>query len=367
MTYAADPAALQAAVAAGILGCGSVVLGTAEACGRFLIQARARTAGGADARRSRWRRSGRRAARCRASGIRCTSRSIRGRSASWRWPRSGAPPAPHVALARAAEAVVPRGLGQAAADERLDADRGGAARSRLPAGDPEGHPDPRAHRLAARASRRGERAARSASSWRRRPRRRSPTTPTRAPDARPRRRDPALGGAGGAPTTRPIARRSPISSSARRSTATSSPRRASADAASVGGLAAIAALPLTEKDELRASRTAASTRSARISPRRWPRSCASIRPAAPPARRAISRSPARTSRPGSRSPRRSYAASGVAAGQRLVSTYGAGPFVAARGARRLRGARPLPHPGRAREHREAAGRGRRRWRPTPSR
>ena len=33
MTYAADPAALQAAVAAGILGCGSVVLGTAEACG----------------------------------------------------------------------------------------------------------------------------------------------------------------------------------------------------------------------------------------------------------------------------------------------------------------------------------------------
>ena len=39
---------LQAAVAAGILGCGSVVLGTTEACGRFLIQARARTAGGAD-------------------------------------------------------------------------------------------------------------------------------------------------------------------------------------------------------------------------------------------------------------------------------------------------------------------------------
>ena len=48
MTYAAEPAALQAAVAAGILGCGSVVLGTTEACGQFLIQARARTAGGAD-------------------------------------------------------------------------------------------------------------------------------------------------------------------------------------------------------------------------------------------------------------------------------------------------------------------------------
>jgi citrate synthase len=48
MTYAADPAVLQAAVAAGILGCGSVVLGTTEACGRFLIQARARVAGGAE-------------------------------------------------------------------------------------------------------------------------------------------------------------------------------------------------------------------------------------------------------------------------------------------------------------------------------
>ena len=48
MTYAADPGALQAAVAAGILGCGSVVLGTTEACGKFLIQARARVAGGAD-------------------------------------------------------------------------------------------------------------------------------------------------------------------------------------------------------------------------------------------------------------------------------------------------------------------------------
>jgi citrate synthase len=40
MTYAADPGALQAAVAAGILGCGSVVLGTAELCGRFLAEAR---------------------------------------------------------------------------------------------------------------------------------------------------------------------------------------------------------------------------------------------------------------------------------------------------------------------------------------
>ncbi|CAN5182880.1 citryl-CoA lyase [soil metagenome] len=36
MTYDADPQALQGAVAAGILGAGSVVMGTSEVCGRFL-------------------------------------------------------------------------------------------------------------------------------------------------------------------------------------------------------------------------------------------------------------------------------------------------------------------------------------------
>ncbi len=36
MTYAAAPEAFQGAVAAGLLGCGSVVLGSAEVCGRFL-------------------------------------------------------------------------------------------------------------------------------------------------------------------------------------------------------------------------------------------------------------------------------------------------------------------------------------------
>jgi citrate synthase len=40
MTLAADPGSLQGAVAAGILGCGTVVLGTAELCGTFLVQAR---------------------------------------------------------------------------------------------------------------------------------------------------------------------------------------------------------------------------------------------------------------------------------------------------------------------------------------
>ena len=48
MTYAAAPESLQAAVAAGILGCGSVVLGTSERCGVVLVEARRRVDGGGD-------------------------------------------------------------------------------------------------------------------------------------------------------------------------------------------------------------------------------------------------------------------------------------------------------------------------------
>jgi citrate synthase len=42
MTLAADPRSLQGAVAAGILGCGPVLLGTTEECARLLDDARAR-------------------------------------------------------------------------------------------------------------------------------------------------------------------------------------------------------------------------------------------------------------------------------------------------------------------------------------
>jgi citrate synthase len=42
MTYAADPGNLHGAVAAGILGCGTVVLGTTEVCGQFLIRSQER-------------------------------------------------------------------------------------------------------------------------------------------------------------------------------------------------------------------------------------------------------------------------------------------------------------------------------------
>ncbi|HZB75967.1 MAG TPA: citryl-CoA lyase [Solirubrobacteraceae bacterium] len=52
MTLAADPGSLQGAVAAGILGCGPVLLGTAEECAKLLLAARARGGDPADAGRA---------------------------------------------------------------------------------------------------------------------------------------------------------------------------------------------------------------------------------------------------------------------------------------------------------------------------
>jgi len=46
MTLAADPGSLHGAVAAGILGCGPVILGTSEECARLLVQARERVDAG---------------------------------------------------------------------------------------------------------------------------------------------------------------------------------------------------------------------------------------------------------------------------------------------------------------------------------
>jgi citrate synthase len=47
MTLAADPESLQGAVAAGILGCGPVILGTSESCARLLEEAQEQVASGA--------------------------------------------------------------------------------------------------------------------------------------------------------------------------------------------------------------------------------------------------------------------------------------------------------------------------------
>src|ERR1700750_1140221 len=46
MTLAADPGSLQGAVAAGILGCGPVILGTSEECARLLVAAQQRVEDG---------------------------------------------------------------------------------------------------------------------------------------------------------------------------------------------------------------------------------------------------------------------------------------------------------------------------------
>jgi citrate synthase len=48
MTLAADPDSLHGAVAAGILGCGPVILGTSESCARLLEEAQERVVAGAD-------------------------------------------------------------------------------------------------------------------------------------------------------------------------------------------------------------------------------------------------------------------------------------------------------------------------------
>jgi citrate synthase len=48
MTLAADPGSLQGAVAAGILGCGPVILGTAEECALLLERAQERVVAGGD-------------------------------------------------------------------------------------------------------------------------------------------------------------------------------------------------------------------------------------------------------------------------------------------------------------------------------
>ncbi len=165
---------------------------------------------------------------------------------------------PHVR----ARARVPRrrrrGLGPAADDERLDADRGGDARPRLRAGRGEGGADPRPDRRPAGAPRRGARAADRLLDGARAAEEAVAYEPPRTPaaDARARGRDPAVGGAARARRrSLPRAARLPVRALAP-STATSSPRRGSATPRRPAGSRRSRALPLTEKHELRATVTA---------------------------------------------------------------------------------------------------------------
>ena len=97
MTLAADPDSLQGAVAAGILGCGPVVLGTAEECARLLEDAREQVAGGRTAPDVA-------ADVARAIHASARIRSARGSSGSWRSQTSAAWQA-HMCSSHAASAT----------------------------------------------------------------------------------------------------------------------------------------------------------------------------------------------------------------------------------------------------------------------
>ena len=106
-----------------------------------------------------------------------------------------------------------------------------------------------------------------------------------------------------------------------------------ASAAAAGGLAEIAQLPLTEKHELRATCTPENPIGAHLcaTPSEIVRIYSTSGTTGTPSYIPLTAGDLDNWVTGSA---RSYAASGVAAGQRIVSTYNAGPFVAGRGARR---------------------------------
>jgi phenylacetate-CoA ligase len=100
-----------------------------------------------------------------------------------------------------------------------------------------------------------------------------------------------------------------------------------ASAESAGGLADIARLPLTEKDELRATRTAEKPIGAHLcaAPGEIVRIYSTSGTTGTPSYIPLTAGDLDNWITGSA---RSYAASGITAGQRIVSTYNAGPFVA---------------------------------------
>jgi phenylacetate-CoA ligase len=99
------------------------------------------------------------------------------------------------------------------------------------------------------------------------------------------------------------------------------------DAAAAGGLEQISALPLTEKDELRATRTHENPFGAHLCarPEEIARIYSTSGTTGEPSYIPLTAGDLENWVTGSA---RSYAASGVAAGERIVSTYNAGPFAA---------------------------------------
>ena len=242
-------------------------------------------------------------------------------------------------LARALPRRRGRGVGQAADDERLDADRRGDARPRLPARRrvkavpilartagllahlAEEREQPIGFLMAAKAEEAIEYEPPS--------------------DARAGGRDAAVGGAARR-RRRAYRASSPTCSSARPSTATSCAPPGSTPPRAAGGLADIAELPLTEKRELRATRHADEPdRRAPLRERRRDRpDLLDQRHTGTPSYIPLTAGDLENWVTGSA---RSYAASGVAAGQRIVSHLQRRAVRRGRGARRLRPHRPRRH------------------------
>ncbi len=115
MTFAAAPDALQGAVAAGILGCGSVILGASETCGKLLDEVRQRTPADGDyevtaAAVIAEYRAERRAIP--ATAIRCTRRATPRVGALFAVAERADADITYVRIAEAIERVIPDVLGK---------------------------------------------------------------------------------------------------------------------------------------------------------------------------------------------------------------------------------------------------------------
>ena len=108
MTFAAAPDAMQGAVAAGILGCGSVVLGSSETAGRMYVEidakAQAGTALDAAALAVMKALARARASRSPATAIRCTRSATRASARCSTWPSAAGADLRFVEIAEAVRA-----------------------------------------------------------------------------------------------------------------------------------------------------------------------------------------------------------------------------------------------------------------------
>src|SRR4051812_6480336 len=354
MTLAADPGSLQGAVAAGILGCGPVILGTSEECARLLVAAQARVSGGesADAVATEMAAAVRgagerlpgfghprpRPPHPRAQRILAPARGLRPPRPQAARPSRRADPRPRRRArrrrsARRARARVPRrrrgGVGPAADDERRHADRGRDARSRLPGGGGQGGADPRPHGKPARPPRRGARAAgRLPHGGRGRGGDRVPARTRRsgavilAPEVetRPWAEQRALDDAAYREQVAYLLERSPFYRDKLGAAGVSG-------AGDAGGLDDMGGLPLTEKQDLRATATRENPIGAHLAADRAEivRIYSTSGTTGTPSYIPLTAPDLENWITGSA---RSYAASGIEPGQRIVSTYNAGPFAA---------------------------------------